>query len=117
MDRKVLAILLIFIIGLTIGCAGRKSDGGATPTIAPTPAPTADIASPTAQASATPTIPTITPTPAPATGNSGDLDLDPSLVDLDPSLVDLDPSLVDLSGEGYDEGGFPENGLPTPTLD
>jgi hypothetical protein len=28
----------------------------------------------------------------------------------------LEPSLADMLGEGLDEGGLPESGLPTPTL-
>ncbi len=29
----------------------------------------------------------------------------------------LDPSLADITGEGIDEGGFPEDALPTPVVD
>jgi hypothetical protein len=51
-----------------------------------------------------PTIaPTATPGQAPANMSSNNLN--------------LDPSIANISGEGMDEGGFPETGLPTPTLD
>jgi hypothetical protein len=99
MDRKALIILVILLTGavfLTPGCADKKSSGGATPTMIPAATQAAGI-SPTAQASLAPA----TPGPSGASGN----------------IPILDPSMVNLSGEGIDEGGFPETGLPTPTLD
>jgi hypothetical protein len=105
MNRKVLALLLIFLTGasfLSLGCADRKNADG--PTITPAAAATA---SPTVQASAVPagvpsvTAPTVTP------GSPGT----PS------GALNLDPSLADISGEDNDLTGFPETGLPAPTLD
>jgi hypothetical protein len=83
MDRKVLAILLVLLTGVSLlvsGCADRKNaGGGAPPGMAPTITPEQSNAS---------------------SGGPG-----------------LDPSLADISGEGNDLTGFPETGLPTPTLD
>ncbi len=107
MDRKVLVILLILLTGVSLlvsGCADRKNAGGGAPTTTPT---VVASATPTALASMAPggaptsTAPTITP--GQPNGTTGGLD--------------LDTSLVDISGEGYDLTGFPETGLPTPTLD
>jgi hypothetical protein len=109
MDRKVLAILLILLTGasfLTLGCADRKN-AGAGPSITPTA--TAPVASPTAQASVVPTgVPSATaPAATPGPGSQGT----PS------GGLNLDPSLADIFSEGDDMTGFPETGLPTPTLD
>jgi hypothetical protein len=109
MDRKVLAMLLILLTGTSLfvsGCADRKNAGGGVPTMTPdvvassTPtaqAPTAPGGAPTASA------PTVTPAPGQTNSPSGG--------------QGLDPSLADISGEGDDLTGFPETGLPTPTLD
>lgn len=101
---------MILLIGacLVMGCAGRKNDTAPTPTTAAAAAPATSPAGSTAvQASALPAQATATPVPTPGTiaGNT------------DAGLFDLDPSLLNLSGEGQDEGGFPETGLPTPTVD
>ncbi|HTX43733.1 MAG TPA: hypothetical protein VMC61_03305 [Methanocella sp.] len=105
MDRKFLAILLIFLVGasfLTLGCADRRNPPLA-PTITPTASPSPSTQASTAPAgapSATAAAPTVTPGPGGPPNSPG-----------------LDPSLADISGEGNDEEGFPETGLPTPTLD
>ncbi len=105
MDRKVLAIFLIVLAGacLVTGCAGRKGEATITPTpVTPTttPAPMPSIAV------------TVQPTTAPAGATAV-----PISGNANTGSLSLDPSLADLSGEGLDEGGFPETGLPTPTLD
>lgn len=107
MNRKVLALLLILMTGascLTMGCAGKKNEGGAAPTVTPDAS-----ASPTAQAPTTPAgVPSATaPSATSAPGSSN----------TPPNSLNLDPSLADISGEGNDLTGFPETGLPTPTLD
>jgi hypothetical protein len=106
MDRKVLVILLLLIGAslLVSGCADRKNAGERAPTMTPTAVASA---TPIAQSSTAPagaptsTAPTITP--GQSNGTTGGLG--------------LDPSLADISGEGDDLTGFPETGLPTPTLD
>jgi hypothetical protein len=105
MDRKVLVILLILLMGVSLlvaGCADRKNAGGGAPTITLTTAPSASMA-PTTQPS---NVPVFTPT---ATM--------PEQSNTPPGGPGLDPSLADISGEGDDLTGFPETGLPTPTLD
>lgn len=106
MDRKVLVMLLVLLTGVSLlvsGCAGRKDAGAAGPTITPTAA--APVASPTIQATIMPSVTASTPSPgsgSPSTPSGG---------------LNLDPSLADISGEGNDLTGFPETGLPTPTID
>jgi hypothetical protein len=114
MDRKVLAILLIILTAtcLVMGCAGRRNE--ATPTPMPTTAPAATASIGTAagsavQASAVPGQATATPVPTAVpsgtvSGSSGS------------GIAGLNPSLLDISGEGQDEGGMPDDGLPTPTV-
>ena len=116
MDRKVLAMILITLTAacLVMGCAGKRNEATATPTIAPTAIPSL-TASATVQASIAPGQATVTPAPtsAPASVN-------PSATtsgNTDSGVAGLNPSLLDVSGEGQDEGGFPDDGLPTPTLD
>lgn len=109
MDRKVLAILLILLMGaafLTLGCAGKKNIGGEAPTA--TPAATAGAEpSATSHVSAAPAtggMPPETAAPASGGGSSG--------------MSGLDPSLVDISGEDIDGGSSSDidTGLPTPTI-
>jgi hypothetical protein len=109
MDKKVLVMLLILLTGTSLfvsGCADRKNAGGGVPTTTPNIVATV---TPIAEASAAPvgapttTAPTVTPAPGQTNAPSGG--------------QGLDPSLADISGEGDDLTGFPETGLPTPTLD
>jgi hypothetical protein len=110
MDKKVLALFLLFLTSaslLTLGCADRENTGAGGLTITPTAEAT--VASPTVQASVAPTAaPSATaPSATPGPGSAGT----PS------SGINLDPSLADITGEDNDLTGFPETGLPTPTLD
>jgi hypothetical protein len=93
-------LLLISASLLVAGCADRRNAPG--PTITATAV--ASVASPTIQATI---MPSVTAPPAapglPGTPSGG---------------LNLDPSLADISGgEDNDLTGFPETGLPTPTLD
>ena len=118
MDKKVLAILLITLVAacLVMGCTGRRDEGAAPP--APTNAPAAApslTSGATAQASIAPGQATATPVTASASATVG-----PSAAATASSgsgVAGLDPSLLSISGEGQDEGGYPDDGLPTPTLD
>jgi hypothetical protein len=109
MDRKVLAILMIFLAGasfLTMGCAGKRNNNPAAPTIAAPTALTNTTSNPTASdATGIPVasgVPTVTAVPAQANTSSNSLG--------------LDPSIANISGEDDDES-YPESGLPTPNID
>jgi len=110
MDRKVLAILLIILTAacLVVGCAGRRNEATPTPMPTTVPAATATIApaaSAAVQASAGPGQAMATSAPAVTVSGSSA-----------PGVAGLNPSLLDISGEGQDEGGMPDDGLPTPTV-
>ncbi|HTY90489.1 MAG TPA: hypothetical protein VMC84_04870 [Methanocella sp.] len=109
MDRKVLAMFLILLTAacLIAGCTGRRNEATSTPTTAPAAVTTVTpAAGATVQPSAAPGQASATPAPSTAiTENSS------------PGVAGLDPSLLSISGENQDEGGFSDDGLPTPTVD
>jgi hypothetical protein len=112
MDRKVLAIILILLVGttfLTIGCAGRRDSGGEAPTVVPSTAP-----------ASAPRVPATTPSPVPVSGHATVVapTISPAQSSSGAPPGGLDPSLADITGEGSDPGSAADadNGLPTPTL-
>ncbi|MCD1295393.1 hypothetical protein CUJ83_10325 [Methanocella sp. CWC-04] len=103
MKKKIMAVLLVFAVFFTLGCAGVKNNDDApastpaAPTVTPEPENNDPVPSATPQASGNPVVgPTVEPVQETGTYPAY----------YDPSLADISP--------GEDDEFFDDIGLPTP---